>query len=94
MGEFDAQLKALGLEPTSTRDGVTYKRGANVFCRIDPKPSIDSLRVFVGADAEGAAPSTLRGQYKQKGWLVVRPEDGEIALTYVLGCVRSALGLN
>jgi hypothetical protein len=92
--QLDAMLTSLGLAPSVLANGgVSYKLGRASLCRIDPKPSEGFLRVQVGEAAEISAPSALRGQYLQRGWLVVRPEDSDLARAYVSQCIASRLGI-
>lgn len=61
--------------------GRSYLLGRRLVLRIDPK--IAFLRVWVGGDAYAGAPSLLVGQYRQDGWLIVRPTDLDHALAYL-----------
>ena len=70
------------------RDGWPYRKDGVQLCRIDPKNSKGCLRVWVGEQDEQTAPDSLRGQFRQKGWLVVWPEDRALAVEYILASVR------
>lgn len=82
-GDLDAALLGIGLTRSATRDGSSYKLGDARLCAIDPKPTIPSLRVFVGAEAESSAPAALRHSGRQRGWLDVRPKDRDLAVEYI-----------
>lgn len=86
--ELDAGLMALGLQRTVARDGWPYQMGDVQVCRIDPKNTKGCLRVWVGEHDEQTAPDRLRGQFQQKGWLVVWPEDKVMARDYILASVQ------
>lgn len=90
-GDLNAALLGSGLTRSSTRDGWSYKQGHVRVCAIDPKPTIPSLRVFVGAEAERSAPATLRNDGRQRGWLDVRPKDRGLAVEYVSEVMKRQL---
>ena len=85
---LDHALTHLGLERSQVRDGWPYRKDGVQLCRIDPKNSKGCLRVWVGEQDEQTAPDSLRGQFRQKGWLVVWPEDRALAVEYILASVR------
>jgi hypothetical protein len=80
-GRLTRLLMDQGLTPRGVRGGISYKLGRRTLCRIDPKSEF--LRVYVGAVAELSAPPELRGPYRQRGWLIVRPRDGGVAEQYL-----------
>ena len=70
--------------------GRSYKLDGKLLLRVDPK--VASLRVQVGKAAYGAAPTGLRGTYKQEDWLIVRPEDAEQGLAYIKALLPTRAG--
>lgn len=89
--DLDQGLASLELVRSEVRDGWSYKAGNTQICRIDPKNSKGCLRVWVGDADEQSAPDRLRGQFKQRGWLVVWPQDRDLAHDYVLASARRRL---
>ena len=49
------------------------------------------MRVWVGEQDEQTAPNALRGSFKQKGWLVVWPQDHALACDFILASVRQSM---
>lgn len=88
-GRLGQELTKLGLHPVAVQRGTSWKLGARSLCRIDPKAAF--LRVHVGARQELEAPTGLRGPYRQRGWLVIRPEDAAVGEAYVLHCVKKLI---
>ena len=92
---FRSLLESLGLQWVAVQSGTSFKLGRTTICRIDPKPSKGILRVEVGEEAEERAPKVLVGpSYKQKGWLAISPEQGDVGLEYVEACVRRRLAID
>lgn len=85
---LEALLAANGFAMTSEAQGWRFSKTGRQPFRIHPKSRKGCLRVFVGEENELAAPDALRdATYQQRGWLVVWPEDAELAQSYVEACL-------
>ncbi len=87
-GQLEALLAANGFAMTSEAQGWRFSQEGRRPLRIHPKVRKGCLRVFVGEENELAAPDALRdASYQQRGWLVVWPEDAELAQSYIEACL-------
>lgn len=88
--QLEALLTANGFAMTAEAQGWRFSQAGRRSFRLHPKSRKGCLRVFVGGENELAAPHALRdASYQQRGWLVVWPQDAELARSYLEACLCS-----
>lgn len=87
-GSLEDLLLSEGFTAELESRGWRYVRPDRRRLKLHPKPTKGCLRVFVGEDNARAAPEPLRNPGRQPGWLLVWPDDADLARAYVAKCLR------